>query len=169
MTKNIICSLFTLLIFLGCDKDEDIVQIDLRQSQGFTSGDYNLFLQSIAIPNLEKALQFSQSRFQYYKSHFVDSYDPYSGITTLPEWCSDKIYFHEEPFMDKEGFWNYALFPQDNQRNPGCLDSSIKSLLLIRYCKDEEKIFSIWLSSIDNQDIILKPVAFSCSGSLRYN
>ena len=169
MIKSIFASLFSLLIFIGCKNDDNKIQIDLNNSKNFVVGDFNVFIQSLSITELEKALQFSKSRFQYYQSHFVDSYDPYSGIASLPQWCLDKIYFNEDPVMDNEGFWNYALFPQDDQRNPGCLDISNKSLLIIRYCEAEEKVISVWLSNLGKQDITLKPVGFSCTGSLRYH
>lgn len=163
------CLIFFLLLSCATsDKNHQLSFSDTPQNKSFDSGEFSVSWQELVVKDESQAQQFIKSRFDYFKSHFVDSYDPYFGVKTVPDDCQKKLYFHSGVIDDAEGFWSYAHYPQDSQRNIGCQHQAQKTVFIIRYCRESSLVKSFWIRLKSADDLGLKPAAFSCQGLMSY-
>ncbi len=162
----------SLLLALGllssCFDKKLTYQFDLSAGKNFQSGEFAVFWQDLEVKDEAQAQQFYKSRFEYFESHFVDSYDPYFGVKAVPEWCQKKLYFHPEAIADHEGFWSYAHFPQDALRNIGCKEQAALTVFIIRYCREQNLVKSFWIRAGQGDDLSIIPSGFTCQGLMSY-
>ena len=159
-------SLIISVIFIGCAQTPTI------ESRSFTislneavlqTDRYDIKQRNLNAYSTIEAETITSNKIEFMKLYFKESQDPYFGNESVPKECLDKTRF-SKPLSTPDGIWAFANIPVDSGWNIGCKNENRFALYIIKYCKEINKLFELWL--IDRTGTNLNPKRFECEGKV---